>query len=107
MKRVIIISRHGRMLKMTLDTDTDVCLAETPVARSDGKRNASGTDHFLHRTRSGELHHYRYEWSNRAEGQDRIRLISRERARYEMAYLPKGSTVTKDGMRYLVFGSRF
>ena len=55
----------------------------------------------------GELHHYRYEWSNRAEGQDRIRLISRERARYEMAYLPKGSTVTKDGMRYLVFGSGF
>ena len=107
MKRVVVISRRGKMLKMTLDTDTDVCLAETPVVRSGGKRNASGTDHFLHKTRSGELHHYRYEWSNRAEGQDRICLISRKRARYEMAYLLKNSTVTRDGMRYLVFGSRF
>ena len=61
------------MLEMRLDTVTDVCLAETPVARSDGKRNGKRHGPFAcHRTRSGELHHYRYEWSYRADGQVRI-----------------------------------
>ena len=100
MKRVIILSRNGVDVKMTLDTGTDACLAETPLVGSNGKKNITGTDYFMHKTNSGEKHHYKYEWSNVSEGLDKILLITKETARDEIHNLPKGTAVTNEGQIY-------
>ena len=88
---------------MTLDTTTDLCLAETPLTRGDGHSNMTGTDYLMHETNSGEHHYYRYEWSNHAEGQDRIDLISREKANDAILNLPDGAIMTAGGLQHYDF----
>ena len=100
MKKIIVLSRNGVSVKMTLDTSTDICLAETPLVGSDGNRNITGTDYFMHNTKSGERHYYKYEWSNVSEGLDKIVLLTKEIARDEIFNLPSETIVTDKGLMY-------
>ena len=100
MKRIMLLSRNGVDVKMTLDTSADICLAETPLVDSDEKRNVTGTDYFMHETNSGEKHYYKYKWSNVSEGLDKILLITKETARDDIFNLPSRTIVTNEGLAH-------